>query len=78
VEYELEQSIEFCNTFKVPGVQFTPDEAKSLTEKIAEAGTAVVNAKEGAGSATLSMAYAALRFTMALVNAANGQKVMTK
>jgi len=58
----------------VEGVTFTEQEHKELTTKIAEAGTVVVNAKEGAGSATLSMAAAALRFTMALVRAFNGEK----
>jgi len=59
----------------VPGGNFTADEHKSLTERVADAGTAVVNAKDGAGSATLSMAYAALRFTQSLVSALQGHNV---
>jgi malate dehydrogenase len=58
----------------VEGTTFTDQEHKELTQKIADAGTAVVNAKDGAGSATLSMAYAALRFTSSLVRAFQGEK----
>ena len=39
-----------------------------------DAGTEVVKAKAGAGSATLSMAYAAARFTDSLIKAMNGQE----
>lgn len=38
-----------------------------------EAGTEVVKAKAGAGSATLSMAYAGARFTFALCRALKGE-----
>merc|ERR1712168_325862 len=38
------------------------------------AGTEVVKAKDGAGSATLSMAYAAARFTDSLIKGMNGQE----
>jgi len=58
---------------QVPNISFTADEIKNLSEKIKEAGTAVVNAKEGNGSATLSMAYAACRFVMGLVRAFHGE-----
>lgn len=44
-----------------PNVTFTPAEAEALTERIQNAGTEVVEAKAGKGSATLSMAYAAGR-----------------
>jgi len=57
----------------VEGVSFTDDEIKSLTERIREAGTVVVNAKDGAGSATLSMAYAGARFALAIVRALQGE-----
>lgn len=40
---------------------FTAAEAEALTERIQNAGTEVVEAKAGKGSATLSMAYAAGR-----------------
>merc|ERR1712223_1828336 len=46
-----------------PSVEFPADQLKALTERIQDAGTEVVKAKDGAGSATLSMAYAAARFT---------------
>jgi NAD-dependent malate dehydrogenase len=59
---------------QVTGVTFTPEEAEKLTVRIQEAGTEVVNAKDGAGSATLSMAYAAARFTLSLVRAIQGEK----
>jgi malate dehydrogenase len=44
-----------------PAVTFGDDERAKLTKRIQEAGTEVVEAKAGAGSATLSMAYAAAR-----------------
>merc|ERR1712059_115778 len=50
------------------------EQLKALTERIQDAGTEVVKAKAGAGSATLSMAYAAARFTDSLVKAMNGQE----
>jgi len=48
--------------------------SKSLTKRIQDAGTVVVNAKDGAGSATLSMAFAGLRFALSLVRAFQGEK----
>jgi len=54
-------------------VDFPADQLKALTERIQDAGTEVVKAKAGAGSATLSMAYAAARFTDSAVKALNGQ-----
>lgn len=44
-----------------PNVTFTAAEAEALTDRIQNAGTEVVEAKAGKGSATLSMAYAAGR-----------------
>jgi malate dehydrogenase len=38
-----------------------------------EAGTEVVKAKAGTGSATLSMAYAGARFAFSLIKALNGE-----
>jgi len=58
----------------VPGITFTHEEAQKLTERIKNSGTEVVNAKDGAGSATLSMAYAGARFALSLVRALNGEK----
>merc|ERR1712242_354127 len=57
-----------------PPVEFPADQLKALTERIQDAGTEVVKAKAGAGSATLSMAYAAARFTDSLIKAMNGQE----
>merc|ERR1712193_541669 len=57
-----------------PAVEFPADQLKALTERIQDAGTEVVKAKAGAGSATLSMAYAAARFTDSLIKAMNGQE----
>ncbi|TYI72666.1 hypothetical protein E1A91_D07G076300v1 [Gossypium mustelinum] len=45
-----------------PSVNFTNEEVEQLTVRIQNAGTEVVEAKAGAGYATLSMAYAAARF----------------
>ena len=55
-----------------PKVSFPDAELKAMTERIQDAGTEVVKAKAGAGSATLSMAYAAARFTDSLIKAMNG------
>ena len=44
-----------------PAVTFEGAERDAMTKRIQEAGTEVVEAKAGAGSATLSMAYAAAR-----------------
>jgi malate dehydrogenase len=57
----------------VQGVTFTDDEVKSLDQRIRDAGTEVVNAKQGAGSATLSMAHAGAHFVLALVSALQGK-----
>merc|ERR1711978_184403 len=57
-----------------PSVEFPADQLKALTERIQDAGTEVVKAKAGAGSATLSMSYAAARFTDSLIKAMNGQE----
>merc|ERR1711884_522343 len=57
-----------------PAVEFPADTLKALTERIQDAGTEVVKAKDGAGSATLSMAYAAARFTDSLIKGMNGQE----
>jgi len=58
---------------QVHGVTFSDDEVKKLTQRIKDAGTAVVDAKAGAGSATLSMAYAGYRFTHSLIRALQGE-----
>lgn len=55
-----------------PPVSFPAEERKKLSVRIQNAGTEVVEAKAGAGSATLSMAYAAARFTFSLLEALDG------
>ncbi|KDP31258.1 hypothetical protein JCGZ_11634 [Jatropha curcas] len=55
-----------------PSVSFSDDEVKELTVRIQNAGTEVVEAKAGAGSATLSMAYAAARFVESSLRALDG------
>lgn len=55
-----------------PSVEFTDDEVSALTVRIQNAGTEVVEAKAGAGSATLSMAYAAARFVESSLRALDG------
>lgn len=55
-----------------PSVKFTDEEVEELTVRIQNAGTEVVEAKAGAGSATLSMAYAAARFVESSLRALDG------
>ncbi|XP_069136333.1 malate dehydrogenase, mitochondrial-like [Argopecten irradians] len=55
-----------------PAVSFPPEERKALTVRIQNAGTEVVEAKAGAGSATLSMAFAAARFAGKVLEALAG------
>ncbi len=59
---------------QVEGVEFTEEEVASLTPRIQNAGTEVVNAKAGGGSATLSMGAAAARFTQSLVKGLQGEE----
>lgn len=56
-----------------PSVDFPKDQLKALTERIQEAGTEVVKAKAGTGSATLSMAFAGARFAFSLCRAIMGE-----
>ncbi|KAF8668834.1 hypothetical protein HU200_052035 [Digitaria exilis] len=55
-----------------PKAPFTDEEVEELTARIQNAGTEVVEAKAGAGSATLSMAYAAARFVEASLRGLDG------
>ncbi len=57
---------------QIPGVSFTEQEVADLTKRIQNAGTEVVEAKAGGGSATLSMGQAAARFGLSLVLALQG------
>jgi malate dehydrogenase len=59
---------------QIQGVSFTDQEVIDLTSRIQNAGTEVVEAKAGGGSATLSMACAAARFAIQLVDALSGKQ----
>ena len=61
---------------QVEGVTFSDEEIASLTTRIQNAGTEVVEAKAGGGSATLSMGQAAARFCLSLVKALQGEDVV--
>ncbi|KDO21451.1 malate dehydrogenase [Saprolegnia parasitica CBS 223.65] len=54
--------------------QWSDDELHALIKRIQFGGDEVVQAKNGAGSATLSMAYAGARFTTRLLDAMTGAK----
>ncbi|MCC5851719.1 MAG: malate dehydrogenase [Alkalimonas sp.] len=60
---------------QVAGISFSDDEVASLTHRIQNAGTEVVEAKAGGGSATLSMGQAAARFCVSLVKGLQGEEV---
>lgn len=59
---------------QIANVSFTEQEAEELTKRIQNAGTEVVEAKAGGGSATLSMGQAAARFGLSLIDALNGKE----
>lgn len=59
---------------QIEGAKFSEEELASLTNRIQFGGDEVVKAKDGAGSATLSMAYAGARFTSRLLDAMMGEK----
>ncbi|KAI8996123.1 lactate/malate dehydrogenase [Gaertneriomyces semiglobifer] len=56
------------------GHQFSEAEVETLTHRIQYGGDEVVKAKDGAGSATLSMAYAGAHFANSLLEASVGKK----
>ena len=56
------------------GFEFSDEDAAAMTKRIQNAGTEVVEAKAGGGSATLSMGQAAAKFGLSLVRALNGGK----
>ncbi|MFV4845576.1 malate dehydrogenase [Edwardsiella tarda] len=59
---------------QIPGVSLTEQEVADLTKRIQNAGTEVVEAKAGGGSATLAMGQAAARFALSLVRAMQGDE----
>lgn len=56
-----------------PLVNFSPSEVEAMTERIQNAGTEVVDAKAGGGSATLSMAFAGARFAESVMRGLSGE-----
>jgi len=56
------------------GQKIPTDKLESLDKRVQDAGTEVVNAKAGKGSATLSMAYAGARFASAVLSGLAGVK----
>ncbi|KAI9222546.1 lactate/malate dehydrogenase, partial [Blastocladiella britannica] len=56
------------------GLSFTDEERAALTHRIQYGGDEVVKAKDGTGSATLSMAVAGARFAVSLLRALHGEK----
>jgi len=57
-----------------PSVDIPSDKLDALVNRIQFGGDEVVKAKDGAGSATLSMAYAGFRFAESLIKASKGEK----
>eukprot|EP00271_Cylindrocystis_brebissonii_P012843 TRINITY_DN32355_c0_g1_i1.p1 TRINITY_DN32355_c0_g1~~TRINITY_DN32355_c0_g1_i1.p1 ORF type:complete len:333 (+),score=60.48 TRINITY_DN32355_c0_g1_i1:193-1191(+) len=55
-----------------PSVELTAEELDALTKRTQDGGTEVVKAKDGKGSATLSMAYAASLFGESLLQGLSG------
>jgi len=53
---------------------FSPDDLDALTHRVQFGGDEVVKAKDGAGSATLSMAYAGAEFAAKVLRAIKGEK----
>lgn len=58
------------------GQKLTADQVKALDPRTQDAGTEVVNAKAGKGSATLSMAYAGARFGKSVLKGLSGEKTV--
>jgi len=59
---------------QVAGAKFSEEDIAALTHRIQFGGDEVVKAKDGTGSATLSMAFAGQRFTSRLLSAMAGAK----
>jgi len=57
-----------------PPVSYPSDEHQKLVTRIQNAGTEVVEAKAGTGSATLSMAYAGAKFADSILQAIGGEE----
>ncbi|KAJ5715041.1 malate dehydrogenase [Penicillium malachiteum] len=57
-----------------PSFEIPADKYEALVNRVQFGGDEVVKAKDGAGSATLSMAYAGFRFAEAVIKAFKGEK----
>jgi malate dehydrogenase len=60
---------------QVEGASFSKPDLEALTHRIQFGGDEVVQAKAGAGSATLSMAYAGYLFTEGVIRAMKGEAI---
>merc|ERR1711977_218668 len=58
------------------GKKIPADKLEALDKRVQDAGTEVVNAKNGKGSATLSMAYAGARFGSAILRGLAGEETI--
>merc|ERR1712139_394585 len=56
------------------GKKIPEDKLEALDKRVQDAGTEVVEAKAGKGSATLSMAYAGARFASAILQGLQGKE----
>lgn len=63
---------------RVEGSKLTQDALEAMSHRIQFGGDEVVKAKDGAGSATLSMAAAGARFTNSLMRALSGETGVTE
>ncbi|KAJ2082235.1 Malate dehydrogenase, cytoplasmic [Coemansia sp. RSA 988] len=61
---------------QVKGLELSKEERDALTHRVQFGGDEVVKAKDGTGSATLSMAYAGARFADSLLRAGAGEDVL--
>ena len=61
-----------------PAVNIPADKLDALVHRVQFGGDEVVAAKDGAGSATLSMAFAGFRFAEALLKAKKGEKTVVE
>ena len=59
---------------QIKGANFSKEDIEALTHRIQFGGDEVVKAKDGAGSATLSMAFAGAKFAGRLLAAMGGEK----
>ena len=58
---------------QIPGVSLTADQVAALTHRIQNGGDEILKAKNGAGSATVSIAWAGAHFATQLARALDGE-----